>query len=48
MDQEFELGLAGMANLRAAVWGHIDSDSAGGHSNNCRLDFSGGFITWVG
>lgn len=48
MGQQFGLGWAGMANLHAVVWGHKDSDSAGSDSNNCRLEFSGGFIVCVG
>lgn len=36
------MGLAGMVCLHTAIWGHIDSDSAAGDSNDCRLELRRG------
>lgn len=51
--REFRWSLAGMTSLYAAIGGNIDSGSAGGDSNGCRLELSGDFFihpcgTWVG
>lgn len=44
MGQEFGKGLAQMAWLCSAIWGHIDSGSALGDSNNYGLELFKGFF----